>query len=108
MFNLLPQLPPGEFEEMKQKIVKEIQTYEVPQVDESGNLIKRSTAQQAAEKKDDANSDSDDDARMELPLPEGVLKVNLGIPVVVVCNKVDILMQQGQKYKILLENIDFI
>jgi len=34
---------------------------------------------------------SDDDVRLEMPLGEGVLKVNLGIPLIVVVNKVDVL-----------------
>jgi len=28
---------------------------------------------------------------MELPLPEGILKVNLGVPIVVVCSKADLI-----------------
>ena len=48
-----------------------------------------------------------DDVRLDMELPEGVLQVNLGIPIIVVCNKVDIL-QQGAKSKLILENIDFI
>jgi len=32
-----------------------------------------------------------EEARLDMPLPEGVLKVNLGIPIIVVCQKVDLL-----------------
>jgi GTPase SAR1 family protein len=31
-----------------------------------------------------------------MPLAEGVLKVNLGIPIIVVCNKVDLILR-GEK-----------
>ena len=43
-----------------------------------------------------------------MPLSQGVLKVNLGIPIVVLCNKIDIIHQTGEKAKILQENLDFI
>lgn len=43
-----------------------------------------------------------------MPLPEGVLKVNLGIPIIIVCNKIDIILQTGQKAKLLQENLDYI
>jgi hypothetical protein len=42
-----------------------------------------------------------------LPLPEGVLKVNLGIPIIVNCTKVDLLMR-GEKASYLESNLDFI
>lgn len=48
------------------------------------------------------------DVRFDMPLGEGVLKVNLGIPIVVLCNKVDIIYQSGEKAKLLQENLDFI
>lgn len=40
------------------------------------------------------------DVRDEMPLPEGVLKRNLGIPIVVVCHKVD-LLSRGDKAQFL-------
>ena len=46
--------------------------------------------------------------RLDMPLSQGVLKVNLGIPIVVLCNKIDIIHQTGEKAKILQENLDFI
>lgn len=45
--------------------------------------------------------------RKDLVLGEGVLKVNLGIPIVIICNKVDLLVH-GEKAKFLAENMDFI
>lgn len=74
---------------MKKQIVKVIQTYEEPEIDENGNLIKKTTAGQ--DKEDDLGSE--EDVRLEMDLAEGTLKVNLGIPVIVVVNKADILMQ---------------
>lgn len=43
---------------------------------------------------DDMDSDmsqDDMDIRLDMPLGEGILKVNLGIPIIVLCNKVDII-----------------
>ena len=48
------------------------------------------------------------DVRLDMPLGEGVLKVNLGIPIIVVVNKIDIMYQQSDKGKLLQENLDFI
>ena len=42
-----------------------------------------------------------------MPLPEGVLKVNLGIPIIVLCNKID-LMMRGEKSQFLEQNLEFI
>lgn len=42
-----------------------------------------------------------------MPLQEGVLKVNLGIPIIVACNKVDLLVR-GDKASQLEKNLDFI
>ena len=60
------------------------------------------------------DSDSEDlsneeiDVRLDMPLGEGVLKVNLGIPIIVLCNKVDIIQHKGETAKLLQENLDFI
>jgi hypothetical protein len=42
-----------------------------------------------------------------LPLPEGVLVTNLGIPIIVVCHKVD-LIGRADKSQSLEQHIDFI
>jgi dynein light intermediate chain 1, cytosolic len=57
----------------------------------------------------DNNSDADnfDDLMSMLPLPEGVLKSNLGIPIIVACHKVD-LLGRGEKQKYLEQNLEFI
>ena len=59
------------------------------------------------EAKDSDDSD-DEDVRVEMPLGAGVLKVNLGIPIVVVCNKIDLLSINGDRAKFLEENLEFI
>lgn len=59
---------------------------------------------------DDGSDDSEiEDVRVEMPLPAGVLKVNLGIPIIVVCNKIDYLaVHANERSKFLEENLDFI
>lgn len=47
------------------------------------------------------------DIKLDLPLPDGCLKVNLGIPIMVMVNKVDLLLH-GDKKSYLEENFDFI
>jgi len=42
-----------------------------------------------------------------MPLPKGVLEVNLGIPIVVICNKVDYLIR-GEKSGYLEMHLEFI
>lgn len=90
-----------------------MQTYEEPQVDDEGNLIikRQDEFKTAPVDVDDLDSDmsaDEIDVRLDMPLGEGVLKVNLGIPIIVVCNKVDIMHQTGEKAKLLQENLDFI
>lgn len=45
------------------------------------------------------------DLKDRLPLPEGVLKVNLGIPIIVACNKIDLLFR-GDKATLLEQNLE--
>jgi dynein light intermediate chain 1 len=57
----------------------------------------------------EAEDDTDDlsEIKAQMPLQEGVLKVNLGIPIIVVCNKIDLLLR-GEKAPFLEQNLDFI
>jgi hypothetical protein len=41
------------------------------------------------EEKIDEDFDDFSDLKSRLPLPEGVLQVNLGIPIIVVCHKIE-------------------
>ena len=59
-------------------------TYEEPQLDAEGKLIKQT-------KEEEADEDMKE-LKKELPLPDGVLKVNLGIPILVVVTKADHLL----------------
>ena len=41
LFKLLPEMAPGTYERMKEKMVSHWKLYEEPQLDEHGNLIKK-------------------------------------------------------------------
>lgn len=110
LFNIFPKMEPGVFDKMKQKILTLVKTYEEPQIDENGKLLRKGrkeTVVKGEEAKDSDDSDVED-VRVELPLGAGVLKVNLGIPILVVCNKIDLLTVNGDRAKLLEENLDFI
>ena len=102
---------------MQEQIVSQWKTFEEPQFDESGNLknSKKDAVKKIKTTKERNQSDSEDneqveeeaDLRLEMDLPEGCLKVNLGIPIIVVVNKVDLLLH-GDKKAFLEENFDFI
>lgn len=72
-------------------------------MDENGKLLAKLNKEQKAEKAlnngGDMDNDLDDDEdnlndlKNQLPLPEGVLQVNLGIPIIVVCSKADLLVR---------------
>lgn len=66
-------------------------------------------AQKLAKNNDDSEDEEAqlEDLKMEIPLPEGCLKVNLGIPILVIINKVDLLLH-GDKKSYLEENFDYI
>ena len=108
--NIVPAMEVGMYEKMKKEIEKHALSYEEPQLDDNGNLIiKRKEERKAAGSDHESMESADeDDVRLEMPLGEGVLKVNLGIPIIAICNKVDMINAQGEKAKLLQENIDFI
>ena len=109
LLNIVPNMEPGAHEKMKQKIMRHAQTYEEPQLDDQGNLIIRREEFKVANVDDqDSDMSDEDDVRLDMPLGEGQLKVNLGIPIVVVCNKIDVIQANGEKAKLLQENLDFI
>jgi dynein light intermediate chain 1, cytosolic len=98
---MIPKMEPGVYERMKKSIETHIKTYEDPELDANGKRIIK--ARPVAE----GDNEESIDMRERLELGEGVLKVNLGIPIIVVCNKVDLLIH-GEKAKYLAENMDFI
>lgn len=108
---MVPEMAIGAHEEMKKKIERHALSYEEPQLDDNGNLIikhKEEFKAGGGGENDSDSADDDMDVRLEMPLGEGVLKVNLGIPIIVICNKVDLINAQGEKAKLLQENLDFI
>jgi dynein light intermediate chain 1 len=44
----------------------------------------------------------------ELPLPEGVLSVNMGVPIIVVCNKADLIWQVDKNREACEKTLDFV
>lgn len=100
---MFPKMEAGSFEKMKQKIENHIKTYEDPILDENGKVVPKRQEAPAV----DSDGEEIEDLRKDLALGEGVLKVNLGIPIIVVCNKIDLLIH-GEKAKFLAENMDFI
>lgn len=122
------QLPIKKQDEIKHRIASHILNYERLATEvENGNKGEQNGEQSKEEKKktskqksrskmtegnlSDHLSESDEDEFMHLksllPLPDGVLTSNLGIPVVVVCHKVD-LIGRGDKAQFLEQHIDFI
>ena len=100
---MFPKMEAGSFEKMKQKIENHIKTYEDPILDENGKVVPKRQEAPAV----DSDGEEIEDLRKDLELGDGVLKVNLGIPIIVVCNKIDLLIH-GEKAKFLAENMDFI
>jgi hypothetical protein len=103
---------------MKGKLETYVKTYEEPELDENGKLLVKMNSGKVV-KKDQSNDDNmgsgeggnidgdlnngdDEDAnnladlKAQMPLGQGVLQVNLGIPIIVVCSKID-LMARGDK-----------
>jgi len=75
---------------------------------------KKNKVKKEKDASDSNNSDSDYDngfneqlLQDQLPLPEGVLKSNIGIPLIVACHKAD-LIGRGDKAQFLEQNIHFI
>lgn len=101
LFKMIPKMETGMYEKMKKAMENHIKTYEDPELDDNGKLIVKTRPVEKTEE------DGEPDMREKLELGEGVLKVNLGIPIVVICNKVD-LLAHGEKAKYLAENMDFI
>jgi hypothetical protein len=92
-----------------------VKTYEEPEIDETGKMIVKMSSGKVGKKDQSAednmggegvdgelnNPDDEDennlaDLKAQMPLGQGVLQVNLGIPIIVVCSKID-LMARGDK-----------
>ena len=109
VFKLLPDLPRAEQEALKEKIKNHVLTYEEPELDDMGNLFKKIPNLDGYRDHEAEGSEEEDeiDLKKDMPLPEGVLKVNFGIPMIVLLNKVD-LLHHGDTAIMLKKNLDFI
>lgn len=107
LFRILPEMQPGLYEKMKKKLVDHWKLFEEPQLDDQGNLIKKLVPEKAEVDSEGEQMEPEEDVRLAIELPEGVLKVNLGVPIVVVVQKVDVLLH-GDKRQFLEQNLDFI
>lgn len=84
---------------MKTRLSNYIKNYERKESDDDPKNKSGAKKQQDDDDKADDDKLEDDefsDLRNKLPLPEGVLKVNLGIPIIVLGHKID-LMIRGDK-----------
>lgn len=114
---MAPNMEPALYMKMKEKLVTQWKTYEPAEFDEHGNLknpIRRKEMKAPKQKSEDDDSASEVDqdqleldTKLEMPLPDTCLKVNLGFPIVVLVNKSDLLLH-GDKKNLLDENFDFI
>ena len=76
-------------------VVKKIKLYQEPDIDEQGKYIKKPLGE------------DQEKIKLSIPLKEGVLKTNCGIPIVFVINKSDVINQSSEKKKF-IENSEFI
>jgi len=112
----LENLEPGMYEKMKKKIETYWKTWEAPVLDEQGNLTNPLRDPEPKQRQREKNADTDEDedeaelefrVKLEAQLPENVLKVNLGVPILICINKSDFLLNGNLKH-LLEENFDFI
>ena len=92
VLELMKALPLAIQDKMKERLSSYIKNYERKEDDEET----KAEAKQKSEEEESKERDEDEYAaelKSKLPLPEGVLKVNLGIPIIVICNKVDLVMR---------------
>ena len=92
---LILKFPFDKQQELRQNVINNIKLYKEPEYDEDGNLKKEILTEEQKM------------IQLELPLKEGVLKTNCGVPIVFVINKSDVVSQTGEK-KFFEENSEFI
>ena len=93
--SLLLKFPFDKQQELRQNVINGIKLYAEPEFDEDGNLKKEILTEEQKM------------IKLELPLKEGVLKTNCGVPLVFLINKSDVVSQTGEK-KFFEENSEFI
>lgn len=69
-------------------MVEYLKLYEEPQFEEDEKTLKKEVL-----------SDESKTLKLELPLKEGVLKINCGIPIVFVINKSDVVLSNDHRKK---------
>lgn len=72
-------------EELRKNVVDYLKLYEEVQFDEEGNP------------KTEKPNEETLNLKLEMPLKEGLLKVNIGIPIIFVVNKSDAVGQTGER-----------
>ncbi|CDW77480.1 cytoplasmic dynein 1 light intermediate chain 2 [Stylonychia lemnae] len=114
ILDIMKMLKSSEQDKMKEKLTRFVKNFE--RKDDSNDnddainknkLVKMDTNLLDEDEKLDDDFDDYKDLKSRLPLPEGVLKVNLGIPIIVVCQKIDLLLR-GDKSQLLELNLEFI
>jgi len=103
-------LPTSRQDEIKGRIATHILNYErVDQPQQTKAPEEENKGKELEEREASAVEEEVDLAALKsmLPLPDGVLKSNLGIPITVVCHKID-LLTRGEKGQALEQHIDFI
>jgi len=75
---VLADMPLYKQDKLREKLAKHIKTYEQPQFDEEGKLIVKKV-----------NQENPDEEQIDLPLPQGVLTVNYGVPIMILGTKSD-------------------
>ena len=94
--NLIQNLPEEKQKQLKEKVSNIVKTYEEPQFDEKGNLIK--------EKKERKESE---ESKNSFEPPNKEIKINIGVPLIFIINKSDV-TQENDKKKIFDEKSEFI
>lgn len=107
VFKMLPEMQTGAYEKLKNKIIRNWKLYEEPKFDDAGKLIKKLLPERKNSNQVENSSDDDDeleqqaqtevDVLLSMDLPEGCLRVNLGIPIVVVIQKADVLLHGDKR-----------
>lgn len=95
----MKQLSLPQQDQLKRNVTYIMKTYKDPSLNEVA----------ATQEGEEANVADDelDNLKEDLPLPDGVLKVNLGIPIIIVCTRAELLLH-GDRATFLEKNIDFI
>lgn len=100
ILDIMKMLKSSEQDKMKDKLTRFVKNFE--RKDDSNDNDENSSKNKQLkldsnlldeDEKLDDDLDDYKDLRSRLPLPEGVLKVNLGIPIIVVCHKIDLLLR---------------